>query len=169
MLLKPLIYYDKVYLYAKNIDQDKYQLLANELNKVAKKNKFSVDKIYEYSNDEIKDVDELENKLQKVVIFDDYICDKNQDQIIKYFIQGRHKNCSVIYLSQSYYKTDKNIRLNCDHFILYEMSSVREEGMISKETGVPIEKYKKATKNQYHFLYIDKPNKTYKANFNEII
>ena len=167
MLLKPLIYYDKVYLYAKNIDQDKYQLLSNELNKVAKKNKFSVDKIYEYSNDEIKDVDELENKLQKVVIFDDYICDKNQDQIIKYFIQGRHKNCSVIYLSQSYYKTDKNIRLNCDHFILYEMSSVREEGMISKETGVPIEKYKKATKNQYHFLYIDKPNKTYKGNFND--
>jgi len=169
MLLKPLIYYDKVYLYAKNIDQDKYQLLANKLNKVAKKNKFSVDKIYEYSNDVIKDVDELENKLQKVVIFDDYICDKNQDQIIKYFIQGRHKNCSVIYLSQSYYKTDKNIRLNCDHFILYEMSSVREESMISKETGVPIEKYKKATKSQYHFLYIDKPNKTYKANFNEII
>ena len=97
----------------------------------------------------------------------DYICDKNQDQTIKYFIQGRHKNCSVIYLSQSYYKTDKNVRLNCDHFILYEINSVREEGMISKETGVPIEKYKKATKNQYHFLYIDKPNKTYKGNFND--
>ena len=87
MLLKPLIYYDKVYLYEKNIDQDKYQLLANELNKVAKKNKFKIDKIYEYSNDKIKDVDELENKLQKVVIFDDYICDKNQDQIIKYLFK----------------------------------------------------------------------------------
>ena len=49
------------------------------------------------------------------------------------------------------------------------MSSVREEGMISKETGVSIEKYKKATKNQYHFLYIDKPNKTYKENFNETV
>ena len=65
MLLKPLIYYDKVYLYAKNIDQEKYQLLANELNKLAKKNKFSINKIYEYSNSSIKDVDELENKLQK--------------------------------------------------------------------------------------------------------
>ena len=86
MLLKLLIYYDKVYLYAKNVDQEKYQLLSNELSKVAKKNKFSIDKIYEYPNDEIKDVDELENKLQKLVIFDDYICDKNQDQIIKYFI-----------------------------------------------------------------------------------
>ena len=60
-----------------------YQLLSNKLNKV-------VVRIYEYSNNEIKDVDELENKLQIFVIFDDYICDKNQDQTIKYFIQGRH-------------------------------------------------------------------------------
>ena len=36
-LLKPLIYYDKVYLYVKNIDQEKYQLLPNELNKVARR------------------------------------------------------------------------------------------------------------------------------------
>ena len=161
MLLKLLIYCDQIYLYAKNIDQEKYQLLANELNKLSVKNKFSVDKIYEYSNSSIKDVDELENELQKIVIFDDYICDKNQDQIIKYFIQGRHKNCSVIYLSQSYYKTDKNIRLNCDHFILYEMNSVREESMLTREIGIPIYKYKEATKNQYHFFYIDKPNKDY--------
>ena len=111
----------------------------------------------------------MENELQKIVIFYDCICDKNQDQIIKYFIQGRHKNCSVIYLSQSYYKTDKNIRLNCDLFILYEMSSDRKESMLSKEIGVPIDKYKKATKNQYHFLYIDKPNKFYKGNFNETL
>ncbi|CAH3020025.1 unnamed protein product, partial [Porites evermanni] len=33
---------------------------------------------------------------QKLVIFDDYVCDKNQRQIIDYFNQGRHKNCSVI-------------------------------------------------------------------------
>ena len=28
MLLKPLIYYDKIYLYAKNLEQDKYSLLT---------------------------------------------------------------------------------------------------------------------------------------------
>ena len=38
----------------KNIDQEKYQLLANELNKLAKKNKFPVMEIYEYSNNGIK-------------------------------------------------------------------------------------------------------------------
>ena len=53
ILLKPLIYYDKIYLYAKHINQEKYQPLANELNKLAKKNKFPVKEIYEYSNNEI--------------------------------------------------------------------------------------------------------------------
>ena len=100
MLLKPLIYYDKIYLYAKNIFQEKYHLLANELNKLAKKNKINFQLIKYMNILKIKDVDNLENKLQKVVIFDDYICDKNQDKIIKYFIQGKNKNCSVIYLSQ---------------------------------------------------------------------
>ena len=65
MLLKPLIYSDKIYLYAKNKGQEKYQLLANELNKLATKNIFSVDEIYEYSNSSIKDVDKLENELQR--------------------------------------------------------------------------------------------------------
>ena len=37
-------------------DQEKYQLLANELNKLAVKNKFSVDEIYEYSNSSIKEI-----------------------------------------------------------------------------------------------------------------
>ena len=47
------------------------------------------------------------------------------------------------------------------------MNSDGELSILSKETGVPINQYKEATKNQYHFLYIDKPNKTYQANFNE--
>jgi len=63
MLLKPIIYYDKIYLFAKNIHQEKYQSLVNELNKLAVKNKFSVDEIYEYSNS-YKDFDELENELK---------------------------------------------------------------------------------------------------------
>ena len=59
------------------------------------------------NNDDIKPVISLENDSQKIVIFDDFICDKNQKPLTDYFIQERHKNCSVIYLSQSRYKTLK--------------------------------------------------------------
>ena len=67
--------------------------------------------ILKESNDKIIPVDKMSYEdNQKVVIFDDYVCEKNPRQLIDYFIQGRHKNCSVIYLSQSFYKTPKDIR-----------------------------------------------------------
>ena len=49
---------------------------------------------------EIKPISEMEDRNQKIVVFDDYVCEKNQGDIINYFIQGRHKMCCVIYLSR---------------------------------------------------------------------
>ena len=101
--------------------------------------------ILHVSNDEIIPVTEMDYEdNQKLVIFDDYVCDKNQRQLIDYdyFIQGRHKNCSVIYLSQSFYKTPKDIRLNCPHYCIYEFPSSREANRISSELGVNKEDYK---------------------------
>ena len=60
------------------------------------------------SNDRIVPVEDLmDDESQNVVMFDDLICDKNQKPLIDYFIRGRHKNCSVIYLSQAFYKTPR--------------------------------------------------------------
>ena len=90
---------------------------------------------------------------------------KKQRQLIDYFIQGRHKNCSVIYLSQSFYKTPKDIGLNCSHYCVYEFPSSRERNMILAELGVSKEKFKKATQEPFSFLYVDKPKKKIKKNF----
>ena len=122
--------------------------------------------ILHVSNNEITPVTELDYEdNQKLVFLDDYVCDKNQRQIIDYFIQGRHQNCSVIYLSQSFYKTPKDIRLNCSHYCLYEFPSSRESNMISSELGVDKETYKAATKKPHSFLYVDKPRKRIARNF----
>ena len=107
------------------------------------------------NNDDIKPVNSLESDAQKIVIFDDFICDKNQKPLIDYFIQGRHKNCSVIYLSQSFYKTPKDIRLNCSHYVIYDFPSSNERNMISRELNVTKDQYIKATKQPYSFLYLD--------------
>ena len=166
MLIVPLLYYDEIYVYAKNLDQKKYQNLMNEMNEISRDVGYGYD-IMTVSNDKIipiSDIDYEDN--QKLVIFDDYVCEKNQRQIVDYFIQGRHKNCSVIYLSQSFYKTPRDIRLNCSHYCIYEFPSSRERNMISSELGVDKEKFKKATKKQYSFSYVDKPNKNIKRNFN---
>ena len=164
MLIEPLIYYDKIYLYAKNLEQEKYQNLMNEMNEAS--NEEAGYKIMEVSNDEILPITHIPYEdNQKIIIFDDYVCEKNQREIVDYFIQGRHKNCSVIYLSQSFYKTPRDIRLNCSHYCIYDFPSARERNMISSELGVEKEQYKKATKKPFSFLYIDKPRKKVKRNF----
>ncbi|CAH3016602.1 unnamed protein product [Porites evermanni] len=94
MLIKPLLYYDEIYLYARNLEQDKYQKLIQKMRELSSKLGYE---ILHVSNDEIIPVSEMDYEdNQKLVIFDDYVCDKNQRQLIDYFIQGRHKNCSVV-------------------------------------------------------------------------
>ena len=163
MLIKPLLYYDEIFLYARNLEQDKYQRLIKKMTGLSHKMGYE---ILHTSNDEILPITEMDYEdNQKLVIFDDYVCEKNQKSLIDYFIQGRHKNCSVIYLSQSFYKTPKDIRLNCSHYCLYEFPSAREANRIASELGVDKETYKAATKQPYTFLYIDKPKKRIAKNF----
>ena len=115
MLIVSLLHNDEIYLYAKNLDQEKYQKLMNKMNEMSRNVNVGYD-IMTVSNDKIIPIGDMDYEdNQKLVIFDDYVCEKNQRQIINYFIQGRHKNCSVIYLSQSFYKTPRDIRLNCSN------------------------------------------------------
>ena len=152
-LIEPLLYYDKIYLYAKNLEQDKYPNLMKEMNEASREEAWY--NVMEASNDAIIPINHLNYEdNQKLIIFDDYVCEKNQRQIVDYFIQGRHKNCSVIYLSQSFYKTPRDIRLDCSHYCIYEFPSSRERNMISSELGVDKEKFKKATKKNSIIFYM---------------
>ena len=112
--MSPLVYYDQIHLCAKNLEQDKCQTMVKEMNEISKH--VGHDALI-CNNDDILPVSELLNTdLQRIVIFDDFVCEKNQKPLIDYFIQGRHKNCSVIYLTQSFYGCPKPIRINCSHF-----------------------------------------------------
>ena len=93
-MLLSLLCYDEIFLYAKNLDQEKYQILINEMNKM---NQGAGYDIMTVSNDKIipiKDLSYEDN--QKLVVFDDYVCEKNQRQIVDYFIQGRQGRLSFI-------------------------------------------------------------------------
>ena len=163
MLIEPLLFYDEIHLYAKNLEQEKYQNLMNKLNQISRETGYDIMTV---SNDKIIPITHLPYEdNQKIIIFDDYVCEKNQREIVDYFIQGRHKNCSVIYLSHSFYKTPKDIRLNCSHFCIFEFPSSRERNLISTELGVEKEQYKKAIGKKFHFIYVDKPRKKVKENF----
>ena len=67
----------RIYLYAKNLDEEKYQNLMKKMNEISR-NAANYD-IMTVSNDKIipiSDIDYEDN--QKLVIFDDYVCEKNQ-------------------------------------------------------------------------------------------
>ena len=163
MLMRPLLFYDQIHLYAKNLDQQKYQDMISNFDDISQSVGYNV---LVCSNDDIVPVENLmDNTAQKIVIFDDFVCEKNQKPLIDYFIRGRHKNCSVIYLSQSFYGTPKDIRLNCSHFCVYEFPSSNERNLISRELGVDKEQYINATNKPYSFLYVDKPKKLIRRNF----
>ena len=164
--MKPLVYYDQIHVYGKNLEQEKYRHMIETMNDISGQVGYD---IIHCNNDEIKPVNSLESDSQKIVIFDDFICDKNQKPLIDYFIQGRHKNFSVIYLSQSFYKTPKDIRLNCSHYVIYDFPSSNERHIISRELNVTKDQYIKATKKPYSFLYVNKPMKTVKRNFYGIV
>ena len=163
-LIKPLLYYDEIYLYARNLEQQKCKKLIQKMRELSHKLGYD---ILHVSNDEIIPISEMDYEdNQKLVIFDDYVCDRNQRQLTDYFIRGHHKNCSVVYLSHSFYKTPKDIRLNCSHYCLYQFPSSRESNRRSSELGVDKADYKAATRNPYSLLYVDKPKKVIAKNFN---
>ena len=88
ILMKPLVYYDQIHLYGKNLEQEKYRHMIETMNDISSQVGYD---IMHCNNDDIKPVNSLESDAQKIVIFDDFICDKNQKPLIDYFIQGRHK------------------------------------------------------------------------------
>ena len=164
-MLYRLLVYDKIYLCAKNLHQDKYQYMIDDFEK--RVNPVTGYNVIEGVNDVIP-LDMLPIGNQKIVIFDEMVCEKNQDDIIDYFIRGGLRNCSVIYLSQSYFKTPKNIRDKCTHLCIFDFHP-RENDRIADELRIDRELFERATNAKYSFLYHDRPKKTSLKNFDEDI
>ena len=76
MCIVPLIYYDEIHLYAKNLEQENYQILIKKMNELSAQTGYNIMTV---SNDKIIPINELDYEdNQKLIIFDDYGCEKNQ-------------------------------------------------------------------------------------------
>ena len=113
---------DKIYLYTKDPYEAKYQYLINKREGVGI-NHFKDPKAFiEYSNDMhdvYKNIDEYnpdkENKI--LIAFDDMIAymihNKTLNSIVtELFIRRRKLNISLVFITQSYFKVPKDVRLN---------------------------------------------------------
>ena len=117
---------DKIYLYAKDPYEAKYQYLTKKREKVGLRHFTDFKAFMEYSND-MQDVyknieDYNPNKKRKIlIIFDDMIADminnkKLNPVVTELFIRGRKLNISIVFITHSYFKVPKDVRLNSTHF-----------------------------------------------------
>ena len=90
----------------------------------------------EYSNDMLDRYKNIEDynpdKQRKVlIVFDDMVADvinnkKLNPIVTELFIRGIKLNISIAFITQSYYKVPKDVRLNSTHFFIIKISNKRE-------------------------------------------
>ena len=127
---------DKIYLYAKDVYEAKYQFLIKKRKNTGLKD-FNDSKVFiEYSNyvdDSYKNIEECKpNKKRKIlIIFYDMIADmisneKRFPTVTKLFIRGRKLNIYFAFITQSYFAVLKNIRLNSTHYFIMKIANEQE-------------------------------------------
>ena len=125
----------------------------------------------EYSNDMhdvYKNIDEYnpykENKI--LLVFDDMIADmihnkKLNSIVTKLLIRGKKLNISLVFITQSFFKVPKDVRLNTSHFFITKIPNKRELQQISINHSSDINTkdfaniYRKCTAEPYSFVVID--------------
>ena len=162
---------DKIYLYAKNPYEDKYQFLINKKESIRLKYFNDPKAFTEYSND-MRDVyknindhnPDKENKM--LILLDDMIVDminnkKLNSIVTELFIRGRKLNISLVFITQSYFKVPKDVRLNTSHFFIAKIPNKRELQQIAINHSSDINTkdfaniYKECTAEPYSFLVND--------------
>ena len=125
--------------------------------------KYSDDMEYVYKN--------IENykpgkKRKILIVLDDMIVDminnkKLNPVVTELFIRGRKLNISIVFITQSYFKVRKDVRLNSTHFFITRIPNKRELQQIALNHSFDIDFkdfikiYKKCTAEPYSFLVND--------------
>ena len=101
-----------------------------------------------------------------LIVFDDMIADminnkKLHSVVTELFIRGRKLNISLAFITQSYFKVAKDLRLNSTHFFIMKFPNKRELQQIvlnhSSDIGFKdfMKIYKKCNAEPYSFLVLD--------------
>ena len=122
---------DKIYLYAKDLEEPKYQLLIEKHENAGTKNLNDPIAFIKYSNtmdDVYNNIDDYNSKRKRkvLIVFDDMIADimtnkKFQAIIKELFIRCRKLNISLVFITQSYFSVPKEVRLNSTHYLIMKI------------------------------------------------
>ena len=105
-------------------------------------------------------------KRKILIVFDDMIADMINNKKLnpvatELFIRGKKLNISFVFITQSYFKVLKDVRLNSTHFFIMKIPNKRELQQITLNHSSDIDfkdfiqVYKKCTAEPYSFLIND--------------
>ena len=127
---------DKRYLCAKDPYEDKYQFLIKKRENIGLKHFNDPKAFIEYSNDMhdvYKNIDHYNPDKEKkiIIVFNDMIAgminNENLNSIVtELFIGGRKPNVSLVFITQSYFKVPKDVRLNTTHFFIMKIPNKKK-------------------------------------------
>ena len=162
---------DKIYLYVKDPYEAKYQYLINKREKVGLGHFDDAKAFLEYSNnmqDPYKNIEDYnpKNNRKILIVFDDMIADiinnNKLDLIVtELFTRGRKINISIVFISQSYFKVPRVVRLNATHFFIMKIPNKREVQQIASNQSSDIDPkdfikfFRKYTAKPYSFFVND--------------
>ena len=162
---------DKIYLYAKDLSEPKYEFLIKKREDVGIKYCNDPNAFIECSNrmdDVYQNIDDYNpsRKRKILIVFDDMIADimtnkKFQAIIKELFIRCRKLNISLVFITQSYFSVPKDVRLNSTHYLIMKISNRKELQNIAINHSADIDYkdfmkiYRECTKEPYSFLTID--------------
>ena len=126
---------DKIYLYAKDLSEPKYEFLIKKREDVGIKYCNDPNAFIECSNrmdDVCQNIDDYNpsRKIKNFIVFDDMIADmsnKNFQAIIKeLLIRYRKLNISLVFITQSYFSAPKDVRLNSTYYLIMKINNRKE-------------------------------------------
>ena len=169
-LINNLYPIDKIYLYAKDINEPNYEYLINKREQAEIKNLNDPHAFIEYSDDMDDVLDDVnnynKNRDKKALIVFDMIADieynKKFIRIIKeLFYRARKINVSIVFIVQSYFRALKDARLNSTHYVLMKIGNKKELKRIAEEKSSHLDYkdflkiYNYCMKEPYSFMTID--------------
>ena len=162
---------DKIYLYAKDLSETKYEYLIKNRENAGIKHLNDSKAFIECSNtmnDVYENIDNYNpNRKRKIlIVFDDMIADimtnkKFQSIIKELFIRCRKLNISLVFITQSYFSVPKDVRLNSTHYLIMKLNNTKELQNIATNHSADIDYkdfvkiYRECTRRLYSFLTID--------------
>jgi hypothetical protein len=163
--------FEKIYIITKDKKEPIYEFVEDKYKKKG------VEVLEGVEN--LPDLSKFDEDTNTLVVLDDMVNEgeKKLAPVADFYIRCRKKGCSIIFISHSWFKMPKLIRLQLSHLFIKQLSSMRDLKMIMNDFSYDFDKkfikemYEDATKDQKHFLLIDinaKPDERFRKNFDEL-